>query len=223
MRPDRFFLVRHGQSESNVNKDVCDKIPNHRVPLTDLGALQSASTGEQLRILTRNAPTQFYVSPFLRTKQSFAEISKSFDKKNVSVEYEPLIREREYGLKLNVKSRELIYQDINFHGEFYYRFHHGESPADVYTRVEQFLGKMFRHFDKINNHRNVVLVTHGVFIRTFMMRWFHWDEEQFENMIYPKNGQIYQFDRKGLTNKFVLDTEIAFSGESASEPLEIQT
>lgn len=37
---------------------------------------------------------------------------------------------------------------------------------------------------------NLVIVSHGVTMRVFLMRWFKWTVEQFENLRNPKNCEI---------------------------------
>lgn len=68
-------------------------------------------------------------------------------------------------------------------GHFYYRFPRGESGADVYDRVSTFMdsvNRCYRH-DPVR-FDNVVLVSHGLTTRLFLMRFFHWDVETFESM-----------------------------------------
>jgi broad specificity phosphatase PhoE len=59
------------------------------------------------------------------------------------------------------------------------RFPNGESGADVYDRVTLFEDHLTRDM-VMGRYRglNVVLVTHGLTLRIFLMRWFHWSTEQ---------------------------------------------
>jgi hypothetical protein len=36
--------------------------------------------------------------------------------------------------------------------------------------------------------QNLVIVTHGLTMRLFCMRWFHWSVEYFESLENPENG-----------------------------------
>jgi broad specificity phosphatase PhoE len=38
------------------------------------------------------------------------------------------------------------------------------------------------------SEQNVVIVTHGLTMRLFCMRWFHWSVEYFESLENPVNG-----------------------------------
>lgn len=88
-------------------------------------------------------------------------------------------------------------------GRFYFRFETGESGCDVYDRVSGFIASMFRHFEfgifskqyftyrnvECNIEWNVLIVTHGLTMRIFLQRFFHWNVEKFEQMWnYPNCG-----------------------------------
>lgn len=57
-------------------------------------------------------------------------------------------------------------------GRFWYRFPHGESGADVYDRMTIFEDHMIRDINagRFSNNTSLVLVTHGLALRIFLMR-----------------------------------------------------
>lgn len=68
------------------------------------------------------------------------------------------------------------------YGHFFYRIPHGESAADVYDRCSSFNDTLFRQFKKDNFPQVLVLVTHGIWARVFLQRWFKWSVEYFESL-----------------------------------------
>ena len=66
----------------------------------------------------------------------------------------------------------------------------GESGSDVYDRVSTFLESLFRKFDRGMCEENVVIVTHGLLMRLFLMRYFYWSVETFENLENFHNCEI---------------------------------
>ena len=58
-------------------------------------------------------------------------------------------------------------------GRFWYRFPHGESGADVYDRMTIFEDHMIRDINagRYSNNTSLVLVTHGLALRIFLMRY----------------------------------------------------
>lgn len=59
----------------------------------------------------------------------------------------------------------------------------------MYDRVDAFLESLHRSFDAPDHPPNVLLVTHGLTMRLFCMRWFHWSVAEFESLSNPGNGE----------------------------------
>lgn len=107
MRPRLIILVRHGQSEANVDISIHRTIPDHKIKLTQLGVEQAIKAGSRLNELLKPEDTvQFYVSPYLRTRQTFECMSKALDKGRWRYYEEPRLREQ---------GKELRYLSIIIH------------------------------------------------------------------------------------------------------------
>ncbi|MFD7157141.1 phosphoglycerate mutase family protein [Kribbella sp. NPDC059898] len=185
-RPLRIVLVRHGESEANLDKTVYERTPDHAVPLTAVGHEQAAKTGRELRELFENEPARVYVSPYLRTRQTLESLGLD-DLIGVPRE-EPRLREQDWANLQDTEDIEQQEQLRNSFGHFFYRFTHGESGADVYDRVSTFLETMHRDFESADAPKNVLLVSHGLTMRLFCMRWFHWSVRFFESLRNPANA-----------------------------------
>ena len=73
-------------------------------------------------------------------------------------------------------------------GRFFYRFPNGgESGADVYDRMTIFEDHLVRDIEtgRFPENCSVVIVTHGLTLRLFLMRWFHWSVEDLESVFNP--------------------------------------
>jgi broad specificity phosphatase PhoE len=104
MRPRLIILVRHGQSEANVDLSIHRTIADHKIKLTELGVSQAIEAGHSLNKLLRPEDTvQFYVSPYLRTRQTFDYMSKALDKGKWRYSEEPRLREQGKKLKYRIK------------------------------------------------------------------------------------------------------------------------
>ncbi len=216
MKPDRIFVVRHGQSIGNANKSVYKDIPDYALTLTDKGKQQALDVGKKLReIIGPEQSIQFYVSPFWRTRQTYSGIRRSFPIPDpVLYRYyeDPRLREQEWGQNMDERGdtgfQEKIEEYRDSYGHFYYRFRDGgESCADVFDRVSDFMGTLFRDFEKKNYPRNVIIVTHGMTMRLFLMRWFHSSVEEFESWGNPVNCGYFLLER-GEEEKYILQTPL---------------
>lgn len=195
MKPQRIILIRHGESEGNVNKDIYDTKPDYALELTQNGVLQAEQAGKVIASLVGEEAITFYVSPMWRTRMTFENIVLSLNKENISYKEDPRLREQEWGHLRSNEETERIMIERDKYGTFYYRFLHGESGADVYDRASDFLSTLTRDFKKPDFPPNVVIVMHGMTLRLFLMRWFHWTVEEFEQVKNPKNCEIIVMEK----------------------------
>ncbi|MEU0652246.1 histidine phosphatase family protein [Streptomyces albogriseolus] len=201
-RPRRIVLVRHGESTGNVDDTVYERVPDHALGLTERGRKQAEATGERLRGLFGQERVSVYVSPYRRTLETLNAFH--LDPDLIRVREEPRLREQDWG---NWQDREDVrlqkaYRDA--YGHFFYRFAQGESGADVYDRVGGFLESLFRSFEDPDHPRNVLIVTHGLAMRLFCMRWFHWTVAEFESLSNPGNAEVRMLVL-GENGKYALD------------------
>ncbi len=193
MKPKRIILIRHGQSEGNVDPNVHATTPDHKLSLTPEGIKQAEEAGAKLKDLLGRESVHVYSSPYARTRQTIAEVKKSL---NVVASFEePRLREQEWGHLRAFNATKKIEEERDSFGAFYFRFPDGESGADVYDRVSTFLETLHRDFQKDEYPDNTLIVTHGLTIRLFLMRWFHSSVEEFETWRNPKNCQFFVMDR----------------------------
>lgn len=179
-------LVRHGESEANLKTYAQSTLPDHLVPLTTRGVQQAQQVGQILgRAYLKNS--LIYTSPFLRARQTLmailegAEVSPAA----VTVFEDPRLREVDHGY-FNISAQQEM---IKTYGHFYYRYQGGESAADCYDRVSSFFESFARMLQKTDSQQ-ALIVTHGLALRVFVMRFLHLRVEQFDEIANPDNGDI---------------------------------
>jgi len=179
-------LVRHGESLANVAGDDPLSLADHQIPLTPKGIVQAQEAGAKLGAdFLQDA--LIYTSPFLRTRQTLTGIlaGANLDPEQVKTREDPRLREVEHGYADVRKQRPMI----DTHGHFYYRYQGGESPADCYDRVSGFLERFIRSVRKTESQK-ALIVTHGLALRVFVMRFLHLTVEQFDQIANPHNTDI---------------------------------
>lgn len=174
-------------------------IPDWRIPLTNVGKHQAYRAGKLIQEIIQDEPVYFYTSPYLRTKQTLSEVMLSFEHNDIiGVREEPRLTEQQFGNFQNVANVRAAKQERGEYGRFYYRFAQGESGLDVYNRVTSFIATMFRDFandDIKRSDLNVVMVTHGLTLRLFLMRWFQYTVNDFEASFNPPNAGFVVMER----------------------------
>ncbi|MEJ1379031.1 MAG: phosphoglycerate mutase family protein [Candidatus Sedimenticola sp. (ex Thyasira tokunagai)] len=195
MRPKNIILVRHGQSIGNVDKSHYALTPDYRLQLTDVGMDQAIQAGKVISDLVRNESVYAYYSPWIRTKQTFGCIHEQMPNKIVRALEDPRLREQDWGHYKEVEFLAKENANRKEYGKFYFRLQDGESGADVYDRISSFMETLHRDFQKPDYPENSLIVTHGVTLMIFCMRWFHWSVEEFEQYRNPHNGQVIVLGR----------------------------
>lgn len=210
MKPQRIILVRHGESEGNAEWGKYEHIPDYALNLTAVGHKQAYQAGEEILKIIGRETVHAYVSPFYRTRQTFEGISEVLGGQIVGAVEDPRIREQEWGHLRAPHAGDEISKARDSYSTFYYRIPDGESGADVYDRVSTFLETLHRDFRKDQYPRNCLIVTHGLTLRLFLMRWFHWSVEKFESLHNPKNAQVVVMNKGKLPGeKYWLATPLA--------------
>ncbi len=75
--PHRIILVRHGESQGNVDYSVYETVPDHNIELTPKGCDQARACGQRLRTLVGDESVKFFFSPYTRTRQTMEWIVQS--------------------------------------------------------------------------------------------------------------------------------------------------
>ena len=200
----KLFLIRHGESIANKGDNYIYRKPDHLVSLTENGIMQANAAGKWLadycvqnNISLENA--RIWRSPYLRTRQTSDEFNKFLNVE--SIREDVTLVEMQYGLfdalpeeeweqKFPIEYAECKRQWDN-EGKFYLRFPNGESAFDVALRIHQFMGTIKR--DKKDP---LFIFTHGITLRCFLLRWFHYTPEWYLNEKNPKNCWIRLIDNR---------------------------
>jgi 2,3-bisphosphoglycerate-dependent phosphoglycerate mutase len=200
------YLVRHGESAANLDKQLNRTHADHAVPLSDAGHVQALEAGVFLRrhLIERGVSPRrcaAYVSPYRRTRETWEGVRKGLGDDVALIPHVESIflRELEFGLFDGVPDEDLPkefpleyahYEKCKkFGGEFYARMPGGESRCDVAQRVHQFFGTLHRDHER-HGVDHAFIVSHGVTIRTFVMMWLNMPPEWIERERNPKNCSI---------------------------------
>lgn len=213
----RVLLVRHGQSEANINWDVNKRKADHAISLTEIGHAQAKKAGEVLadwiagRLLNSRLESlssiRLWCGPYLRTRQTAQRIFEtcrlSEGGKSPFLDEGPvesfMLHEQLFGIFDGLSDEERAekypsewehYQKCkSFEGKVWARPPGGESRMDVAVRIHQAFGTFQRDFDR-HGIETVVVVAHGTVNRAFTMAWCHHPWEFLEKEPNPNNCSI---------------------------------
>ena len=215
--PKQLVLVRHGESERNVKRELAKGKPDihhyHEglrdidVKLTKRGLEQAHTTGEFLA--AHYGFDVVFVSPYTRTMQTAEAILRHFDPRPEMVRDER-IREIEFGVldgltNAGIRSRyPEEYERRKREGHYWYRPPGGESRPDVALRVHSFLNSMTRDFAGCR----ALVVCHSVVVLIFRRLLERWGEDEYlkvnrENDVKNCSMTSYLYDAEH--DRLVLD------------------
>jgi broad specificity phosphatase PhoE len=197
--PKRIILVRHAESMGNVNHEAYTQTPDPLIPLTSRGAMQAYDAGKKIKALMGpGEKVFFYLSPYRRSLLSFETLRKAFKEEEVlGARQEVQLREQDFGNFQDVEGKRREKAERLRFGRFWYRFPNGESGADVYDRMTLFEDHLVRDINagRFSGDTNIVIVTHGLTLRIFLMRWFHWTVHQMLSVYNPPNAEPLVMER----------------------------
>ncbi|KAG9158734.1 hypothetical protein Leryth_013638 [Lithospermum erythrorhizon] len=189
-RPRRIILVRHGESEGNVDETVYTRVADPKIGLTPKGVEEAEECGRKIKEMIEKDDgvddwkVYFYVSPYRRSIETVRSLAKSFERSRIAgIREEPRLREQDFG---------------NFQDEQQMKI-----EKDVYDRITGFRETLRTDIDigrfqppgEQSPNVNLVLVSHGLTLRVFLMRWYKWTVEQFEGLYNMGNGKIIVMER----------------------------
>lgn len=208
----RIFLVRHGESEANVDTTLYQRVPDFKIELTAKGRQQAEETGKFLSESLRQCfygDVLVWSSPHTRAVATAGLIRKELGERVAgNIRTSVLLAEQQLGTYdgLNEDQRKKQapkwWKHHELHaqhkGEYWVRPPGGESRFDVCVRVQQFFSAL-----KESPQHNHVVVAHGTTMRAFRCMWMGYDWQWMEQEKSPVNGAVLAIEWvKDLSTSF---------------------
>ena len=164
----------------------------------------------------------FFTSPYRRTRETTEGILRSltaadpatgapspYPRDSIKVYEEPRLREQDFGnFQPCSAEMERMWQERADYGHFFYRIPNGESAADAYDRVSGFNETLWRLFGEDDYASVCVLVTHGLMARIFLMKWYHFSVEHFEDLRNINHCEFVVMEQNADSGKYALQTQL---------------
>jgi broad specificity phosphatase PhoE len=216
----RIYLIRHGESEANIDQAVNVLLPEHSVALSLEGRRQARAAGKALQSILLESPSvidaraagrpappiRIWRSPYRRTRETSEELLSGLGGLArdgglvLDVCEKSQLREQEFGLFNGVPDDELpkrfpreyaqYKKNEDTCGRFWAAMPMGESRCNVAERVHTIFGTFHRDAERHDVH-DIIVVSHGVTIRAFVYAWIGYDWEWFETSKNPDNCSIW--------------------------------
>lgn len=150
-RITRIFIVRHGQTDHNVQKILQGHLDTN---LNQTGQIQAEKVGKYLSTL----PIDYFLSSDLsRCRQTLDQILVHQEVTGNNIRYTPNLRERDMGIAEGMYLKDALAQ----YGQGFRNL--GEKEHELVKRVESEWDSLLKL-----NHKNVLVCTHGGVITRFI-------------------------------------------------------
>jgi len=158
---NRYFIMRHGQSEVNLT-DTVNCTDRDISPLTAIGRAQAQKSAQELKNL---GITRVIASDFRRTRETAETVAEVIGFPKEKITYDPRLREFNVGEFEGRTWKEYLDFTHNQSDKFFFRAPGGESLADVRQRAADFLYELENKF----KNEVVLIVTHDAAARMFFV------------------------------------------------------
>lgn len=219
----RILLVRHGQSEGNVDEVAYTQKGDEGVQLTELGWRQAIGAGRFLKSQYQDEQEWplLYFSPYTRTRETLAGVLHGLGN---TIPGRPVLRgdsrliEKSFGAVNILNHRP---EDIDEHfAEQFKRVSDaayevdpfttpnplGESSKDNLISVKTFIdGTLDREIRR--GRQDFLFIVHGAVIRNFLLSWAHLPPQARQDIIAPGNGDVISIEgeRKNWSYRKIYD------------------
>lgn len=189
----KLFMVRHGESQANVDWHILKTVRDEDVQLTEKGYSDAVSAGKEL---AKRVPDIqflepiFIVSPWTRTRQTYSIIAGV-----LALEGKPIYTEKVTEHFMNLVDHVSNWDKFQKYKESGFswleckdlRYEGGESLEDVRVRCRRFI----KHLYTLDKDDVVVLVGHGKFINLTMSILTGVESDDIPHI---QNGQVVEID-----------------------------
>lgn len=202
---ENIFVIRHGESEEDINPEVKGKIKDSEIELTPKGIEQAKEAAEKIKTeLADFEHITFYVSPYKRTQQTAQIILNALHDNRIRMITEPSIRSLNWGdiTPENLKERE---QERYRVGVLHYHFPGGDKSPEYVGNIYDFVYKIINE-KHINNDKKecVVIIGHGFSLRIIVKAFTEMNDEDFKWIKNPPSTFIARIYFDPVNNNFFM-------------------
>lgn len=189
----KLFMVRHGESQANVDWHLLKTVRDEDVQLTEKGYLDAVNAGRKLaQVITDIEIVEpiFIVSSWTRTRQTYSIIAGV-----LALEGSPIISNKVTEHFMNLVDHAPNWEKFEKYKESGFSwleckdlcYEGGESLEDVRVRCQKFIDSL----RTLNEDDVVVLVGHGKFINLTISILLDVDSDSIPHI---NNGQVVELD-----------------------------
>lgn len=186
----QIFLVRHAQSEEDVDPNIRNRVHDHRISVTATGKTQVAELAELLRPkIDAYHRIRVIVSSSNRAQQTMHLFSSYFPDKQFEIVHEECVRNLNWG---NVDETTIceVEQERYRVGVLYFQFPEGDDTRVLVRNIEKFSDRLLASGRDSAYPECVIIFTHGFALRVIAKAILSISDEDFRYLSNPPNCYV---------------------------------
>lgn len=184
------FLVRHAQSDEDIEPGIHNHISDRRISITSIGKEQ---TLEMVRILSQDISiyqrVKIITSPSNRAEQTMSLFCSSFPLINFYTSIEPRIRNLNWG-NVDEKTIKEVEEERYRVGVLNFRFPQGDYTPAFVRDIERFVEELKEGGMSENHPECAVIFTHGFALRVIVKAFLAISDQEFRFYANPPNCYV---------------------------------
>lgn len=201
------FILRHGESEEDVDPNLNGEVSDEMISITKKGEEQITTVAS---ILLGNVATskgvRIIASPSNRAVQTANLLMGKFvDFNHSDFSIEPSIRNLYWGNATNRHNIKQIQQERYKAGVLYYQFPGGDHSPTFVNNIQKFTNKCLKEGSYNAHSESLIIVTHGFALRIIVKCLTKMSNAKFKWLANPPNCFVA---RLSVQNGIRLNTEM---------------
>ena len=206
---ENVMVIRHGESEDDINPELKSLIGNAEVGLTEQGILQVEKIAEQIEADCRDfEKITLYVSPFKRAKETGEIILRKLNDRRISLVVEPSLRALDMGNISNANQKEIEKERYEI-GALKYKFKEGDDSSVYVSNIYDFVRRVItdKHINSTDKEC-LLIITHGFPFRVVVKAFTTMTDEDFRWIKNPPNSTVCRIFFDPKTNHFMTQEDL---------------
>lgn len=184
------LLVRHAQSEEDVNPNIRSHLSDRRISITDTGRQQTLKLIDDLReFIGSYRRVLVYTSPSARAGQTMSLFTRAFPNIVFSMQVEESIRNLNWG-SVTEKTIKEVEQERYRIGVLYFQFPDGDHTPTFVRNIERFTSSLLSRGREESHPECVIIFTHGFALRVLAKAFLGMSDNEFRYLRNPPNCYV---------------------------------
>ena len=183
-----FYIVRHGQTQWNTERRFQGWLDS---PLTETGIQRAEALKMNLQHIDFDA---YFTSPSPRASKTMALIAKEPGVVRQDIRLREIMLGNWQGMTHD--DIEVLYPEqlaLFYNQPELFELHEAETYHDVHARVVSFIESIKAEFDRENEEKNILIVTHGVTLMVFQLIFDGAEVSELTRYSVAKNAQVHHY------------------------------